>query len=140
MERSNLTWPCLPCWELNGHVSDGAWDTVCDIRHFLWRGWKGSESRDHLFFKCEYSRKIWDTLLSRLGMPLVRLDSWLELMNWLSDSNFKAHSHPQACCYRSCSLPLMERKKLLVTRWNSSVPFCHLQTAWSMYQRHYPCS
>ncbi|KAG7578379.1 Reverse transcriptase domain [Arabidopsis thaliana x Arabidopsis arenosa] len=41
-----------------------------------------TETRDHLFTDCSFTRVIWDKILSRLGLPLVPFVTWDSLLRW----------------------------------------------------------
>lgn len=42
-----------------------------------------SETRDHLFLDCEYSKDIWAKLFAKLGASPLRVRTWAALVNWL---------------------------------------------------------
>lgn len=45
-----------------------------------------TETRDHLFLQCEYSKAIWDKLFIRLGTPQLRINDWSAFINWLQNA------------------------------------------------------
>lgn len=51
------------------------------------------ETKDHLFFGCAYSRKVWKTLLQWLGL-YSHIGSWSTEVGWLSKKvrNMKARN------------------------------------------------
>ena len=49
------------------------------------------ETRDHLLFRCAYSREVWNLTIARLSYP-SRLTSWSELLSWIRHSSNAAPS------------------------------------------------
>ncbi|XP_013651352.1 uncharacterized protein LOC106356059 [Brassica napus] len=48
-----------------------------------------SESREHLFLECEYSKNIWSKLFTKLGEPRTRMRNWSALIHWLQAARGK---------------------------------------------------
>lgn len=44
---------------------------------------QATETRDHLFLECDYSKHIWTLVFSKLGSTHSGLRSWSELVDWL---------------------------------------------------------
>lgn len=88
----------------------GHWNASQSSECILCRNF--SESRDHLFFDCAFSQRIWESLTKQL-LKMDYTNDWVQIQYLLNrPSTSRIHTFILWCVFSISTLPYMEGKKL----------------------------